>query len=147
MRLEDGALDAVEIDLRIGADERSVIHLLKRDTHMRERRMRLAQALIVVAGEPKNACLVEKRLARRGEEFLPQFERMPRPACVDLVGAIAHANDTRLARGAGARVGCAVGVEEHDALLALREMPSGPGAEDSGADDRYVECVFGCHAR
>src|SRR5262249_31137295 len=63
---------------------------------------------------------------------------MCRPARVEFVRAIAHADDAGFAGGAATAVGRAVSVEQRDARAAAAKVMGDPGAEGSGADDYEV---------
>src|SRR5580658_3370077 len=71
-------------------------------------------------------------------ELLPEHQRTHGRPRVDLIRAVAHANDARLAARTGSRVGRAICVGQHHAPASLAKMMSGPCAEDTGADHGYV---------
>src|SRR5487761_450210 len=71
-------------------------------------------------------------------EFLPEFERALRPARVNFVRAVAHADDSRFARRTGAAVGCAIRVGEKHSGSAAREAVRRPRAENARTDDDGV---------
>ena len=96
------------------------------------------------AREPEDAGGVEDRLPGFRAETLPGGERTQRHARVELVGAVAHADDPRLAAGARARARRSVLVDEEDAQPLAPEARGRPGAEAAGPDHRNVP---GLHRR
>src|SRR5262249_2508135 len=88
---------------------------------------------------------MKQRLPRGGEKLFPLFERAQREARINFIRSVAHANDARFAAGAGTGIGGPIGIEQNHALLTLNQMPCGPRAERSSADDCYVECGLRCH--
>src|SRR6185436_5541408 len=65
----------------------------------------------------------------------PQEERSHRPVRVDLLCAIAHANEARLAAGARTAVARSVGIEQRDLPPGPRELVGGPRPEAAGTHD------------
>ena len=77
----------------------------------------------------------------RSEKILPLRVSALRPLRIDFIRAIAHANDARFARRAGARVRRAVGIQQQHPLPPPRQVPGCPRAENARTDDRNVEIL------
>src|SRR2546422_1156036 len=77
---------------------------------------------------------MKQRPVRTAEEVLPQSQRAHSPARINLIRAVAHADDSRLATGTRAAIGRTVGIKQPDFLPGPLEMVSRPRAEDPGAD-------------
>src|ERR1700693_5429352 len=71
---------------------------------------------------------------------------MHRPARVDLLVAIPHADDASLAAGAGAGIAGAVGVQKRDATPRFPKTVGDPCPEHAGSDDGHVVDVAARHA-
>jgi hypothetical protein len=135
VRLEDRRVAGVEYDLRPARRELRLHQPLVRDADPLERRQRRGGKRIGSPRQPQHAGLMKERRGGALRERLPLLQRIERPARVDFLGAVAHANQPRVAAGAGAAVGRAVRVDEHDVAAGTGKMVRGPRAETSGPDD------------
>jgi hypothetical protein len=135
---QQAAADAIEIYLRISLRELCAVHDFVSDAATLDGGLRFTQPEVVRAFEPEYAGLLKERLAACRRKFFPLDERTLRPARVDLVGRVAHADDARFAAGAGARVGRAVGIEHQDFQFAFRKVPGRPRAENARADHNHI---------
>ena len=91
----------------------------------------------LAAGEPHQPALDQEVRARLGLELAPERAGAARRGGVDRVGAVAAADQPRLAAGGRARVAGLELVDERDVLALAREPPGKRGAERPGADDHH----------
>ncbi len=136
----------MQSDLRISSFEHFAIQFLERNSTAFQRLLRLPQAGIIFTGHPKNAGFQKQRLSRRGKKFLPLHERLLRPLRVQLIRAVPHSNDPRLAPGTGPRMRRTVRINQRHSLASLRQMPRRPRAKHSCTDHRNVKWFLKSHA-
>src|SRR5882757_7710727 len=120
---EQAAADAIEIHLGIAFCESRVVHHFVWNAAAFDGGLRFAQPEIIGAFEPQYAGLLKERLAARRRKFFPLDEGSLRPARVDFIGRVAHADDARFATGTGSRVGRAVGIQHQNFEFAFRKVP------------------------
>ena len=126
----------VESDLRVVFAQAQEREAFVRDFVVLQRGQSVYRVGIFIVRDPEDAGVLKQfGAAGFGEDFLPEGQGAQRPAGVDVVGAIAHADDARFAAGAGAGVGGAVGVEAAATWAPdFAQEVGGPRAEDAGAD-------------
>src|SRR4029077_8721829 len=79
--------------------------------------------------EPQNSCFVKQPLSGRDAKTLPLRERPLRGTRINFICPITHANNPRLSARTGPRVRRSIGIQQHHALPASRQVPSAPGAK------------------
>src|SRR5215472_14279628 len=99
---------------------------------------------ILIRGKPQHSRLMKELLACAVEQLFPLTQRFLRPARVDFVRTVAHANNARLAARAGACVCRAKCFDEYDALFPPGQMQGSPAAEYTGADHSHIKRLA-CH--
>src|SRR5438445_11568948 len=75
------------------------------------------------------------------EKFLPELERARRPARVQLVRAVVHPANARLAAGAGAAVARAILIEQRHPAPGLAQAQRRPRAKDAGPYNHDIEAL------
>jgi hypothetical protein len=95
-------------------------------------------------GQEQHSTRVPDRHAGTLFQRAPRVERPTSQLRVDLVGAVAAAQNARLIARAGARIGWSVRIDQRDAVPGGSEMMRGPGAEDTGThhDDLRHETIL-----
>jgi hypothetical protein len=116
VRFVNGPGDGAEVDLRPARGEPGSIEPLVPDAQSSESLERAGRQGILLPRHPEDAAALElRRSTRATEERLPQVERSHRPSGVDLLVAVAHADDPALSARTAARIGGSVGVDQRDA--------------------------------
>src|SRR5262249_21275362 len=103
----------------------------------------LAGVRVGIVTQPEHAGLVKQLLIVPLGQFLPAGQGARRPARVELVGAVAHADDARLPARTGAAVAGTIRIQQCDAGATAAKMVGGPGTKNAGAN--YGEIVSFIH--
>ena len=113
------------------------------DFELLQRGQRVQRVWILVVRNPQHAGATEIIPGGPAANTPSRGASAPRPAGVDFVRTVAHADDARFAAGAGARIRGAVGVEQNDGRAGFCRDLGGPRAENSSADDGHVKMICG----
>src|SRR5450432_3259120 len=116
------------------------------DTDVLQRLPGLTHVHVVLAREPQHPGLMKKRSFYALRQRFPLRQRSHRPARIQLVATVTHADDARLAAGTGAAVRRAISVEQKYRVTGAQQRVRSPGAENTGADDDEIEGFPG-HAK
>ena len=104
-----------------------------------QRFLRIADVTVIAAREPQHSARMENGLRATRIEFFPDAQRSHRPARVQLIRAITHADDARFASRTGATVRGAECVEQDDRIAGIQQRTCRPRTEATGTDNREVE--------
>ena len=138
LRLQHPAGDRAEVELRIPLFERGPVERLVRRAEPSQCLNGLVGGRVIGTGHPQDPGSGEELLTGIPKQIQPGIKRALRPSGVDLLAAIADAEDARGATGARAGVAGAERVNQDDRPSASAELQGRPGAECAGADHHDI---------